>query len=84
MVAFTDSAGLVTLAWVTNAGKLRNFRNRGVQVVLFQARQSFPEGVDTLSEEVRKYRHQNNQPKPNVIFIPYLTFSFSVHRSHMA
>lgn len=52
MVAMTDTAGLVTLAWVTNTGKLRNFRNRGLQVVLFQARQTFPEGVDTVSEEV--------------------------------
>ncbi|OQR79967.1 hypothetical protein BIW11_02472 [Tropilaelaps mercedesae] len=52
MVAMADSAGLVTLAWVTNAGKLRNFRNRGLQVVLFQALQTFPEGVDTVSEDV--------------------------------
>lgn len=52
MLASADSAGAITVSWLTNGNKLHNFKNRNQHVVLYEVKQKFAPGVDALTEKV--------------------------------
>ncbi|XP_003741099.2 general transcription factor 3C polypeptide 2 [Galendromus occidentalis] len=52
MLVTADSAGTVTMSWLTNSNKLHNFKSRNHHVVLYEVKQRLAPGVDTLTEEV--------------------------------